>query len=93
MKLNPLTTTGTNSLDFLLRMLDCSLMPKRHFIAALTAATVAVLPLGQAAGADLLIKINKSAQRMTVTADGKHIQKEPQSWAYCGSSRSALPYG
>jgi hypothetical protein len=35
----------------------------------LAAAFFAVLVLGQAAYADLLIKVNKSAQRMTVTVD------------------------
>ena len=43
-----------------------------HLIALLTAGTMAVLGLGQA-HAGLLININKSAQRMTVTADGKPI--------------------
>jgi hypothetical protein len=50
-----------------------------NLIAPLTAATVAVLMLGQAAHADLLININKSAQRMTVTVDGKQLYDWPVS--------------
>jgi hypothetical protein len=47
--------------------------------APLTAATVAVLSLGQAAHADLLIEIDKSAQRMTVTVNGEQIYNWPVS--------------
>jgi hypothetical protein len=43
----------------------------------LTAATVALFALGQAALADLMINIDKSTQRMTVTVDGKQIYKVP----------------
>jgi lipoprotein-anchoring transpeptidase ErfK/SrfK len=45
----------------------------------LTAATVAVLMLGQAAHADLLINIDKSAQRMTVTVNGEQLYDWPVS--------------
>ena len=42
----------------------------RSLIPPLAAAAVAVLTFGQAARADLLIEIDKSAQHMTVTVDG-----------------------
>jgi hypothetical protein len=42
-------------------------------IAPLIAATVAVLTLRQAAHAELLIQVDKSAQRMTVSVDGKQL--------------------
>lgn len=42
-------------------------------MAVLTAAAGAVLTLGQAAYADLLIQVDKSAQRMTVTVNGQHM--------------------
>jgi L,D-transpeptidase-like protein len=48
-----------------------------HFIAPLTAATVAVLMLGEAAHADLLIEVNKSTQRMTVTVNGEQLYHWP----------------
>ena len=41
-----------------------------HLIASLTAAAISALPLGQAAYAELLIKVDKSAQRMTVAVNG-----------------------
>jgi lipoprotein-anchoring transpeptidase ErfK/SrfK len=44
-----------------------------RFIPPLIAATVALLTLGQTAYADLLIKIDKSAQRMTVTVNGAQL--------------------
>jgi hypothetical protein len=50
-----------------------------HCIATLTAATVALFALGQAALADLMINIDKSTQRMTVTVDGKQIYNWPVS--------------
>jgi lipoprotein-anchoring transpeptidase ErfK/SrfK len=50
-----------------------------RLIAPLTAATVAVLTLGQDAHADLLIKVDKSAQRMTVTVDGNQLYDWPVS--------------
>jgi hypothetical protein len=50
-----------------------------RFIAALTASTVAVLVLCQAAYADLLIEVDKSAQRMTVTVDGEQLYDWPVS--------------
>ena len=48
-----------------------------HFIAPLAAATVAVLMFGQAAYADLLIEVDKSAQRMTVTVNGEQLYEWP----------------
>jgi hypothetical protein len=50
-----------------------------RFIPPLAAATVAVLMLGQAAHADLLINIDKSAQRMTVTLNGEQLYDWPVS--------------
>jgi hypothetical protein len=50
-----------------------------HFIAVLAAATVAVLMFGQAAYADLLIQIDKPAQRMTVTVNGEQLYEWPVS--------------
>ncbi len=46
-------------------------------IAPLTAATIAVLTLGQAAYADLLIEVDKSTQRMTVTVNGEQLYDWP----------------
>jgi lipoprotein-anchoring transpeptidase ErfK/SrfK len=43
------------------------------------AATVALLMLGQAAHADPLINIDKSAQRMTVTVNGQRLYDWPVS--------------
>ena len=48
-----------------------------RLIAPLTAATVAVLMFGQAAYADLLIEIDKSTQRMTVTVNGEQLYDWP----------------
>ena len=50
-----------------------------RLIVSLTAAIFAALALGQAAHADLLIQIDKSAQRMTVTVDGKQLYDWPVS--------------
>ena len=50
-----------------------------RLIPPLTAATVAVLMLGQAANAELLINIDKSAQRMTVTVNGEQLYEWPVS--------------
>ena len=50
-----------------------------HLIAPLTAVTVAVITLGQAAHADLLINIDKSAQRMTVTVNEEQLYDWPVS--------------
>jgi len=54
-------------------------MGVRRLISPLTAAIVAVLMLGQAAYADLLIQIDKSAQRMTVTVNGEQLYVWPVS--------------
>ena len=48
-----------------------------HLIAPLTAATVAMLAFGQAARADLLIEVDKSTQRMTVTVNGDRLYEWP----------------
>jgi lipoprotein-anchoring transpeptidase ErfK/SrfK len=48
-------------------------------IAQLAAATVAVITIGQAARADLLIKVDKSAQRMTVAVNGEQLYDWPMS--------------
>jgi hypothetical protein len=50
-----------------------------RLIAPLIAAAVAVFSLGQTARADLLIKVDKSTQRMTVTVDGKQLYDWPVS--------------
>ncbi|MGA8968352.1 MAG: L,D-transpeptidase [Pseudolabrys sp.] len=50
-----------------------------RLIALMTAGTVAALALGEAARADLLIQIDKSIQRMTVTVDGKQLYDWPVS--------------
>jgi L,D-transpeptidase catalytic domain len=52
-------------------------MRTSHLIAPLTAATVAVLTFSQAAHADLLIKVDKSTQRMTVTVNAEHLYDWP----------------
>jgi L,D-transpeptidase catalytic domain len=52
-------------------------MPIGRFIPPLTAAIVAVLMLGQAAYADLLIEVDKSTQHMTVTVDGEPLYDWP----------------
>jgi len=54
-------------------------MGVRRLIPTLIAATVAVLASGQAAYADLLIQIDKSAQRMTVTENGQQLYEWPVS--------------
>jgi lipoprotein-anchoring transpeptidase ErfK/SrfK len=51
----------------------------QRLIAVLTAAISVVLVLGQPARADLLIKIDKTAQRMTVTVDGNQLYDWPVS--------------
>ena len=48
-----------------------------RLIAPLTATAVAVLMFGQAAYADLLIEIDKSTQRMTVTVNGEQLYEWP----------------
>ena len=49
-----------------------------RLIAPLTAATVAVLTLlGQSAHAELLINVDKSSQRMTVTVNGEQLYDWP----------------
>src|SRR5450759_1253897 len=59
--------------------LECLSMLISRLITPLTAAIVAVLTLGQAAHADLLIKIDKSTQRMTVTVGGEQLYDWPVS--------------
>ena len=41
-----------------------------NLIAPLIAAAISALPLGQAAYAELLVNVDKSTQRMTVTVNG-----------------------
>lgn len=55
------------------------LMRIGRLIAPLIAATVAVLTIGEAANADLLIEIDKSAQLMTVTVNGNQLYVWPVS--------------
>ena len=50
-------------------------MSIRRLICLPAAATLAVLTCGEAAHADLLIEIDKTAQRMTVTVDGHEVYK------------------
>ena len=50
-----------------------------RLIALLAAFTVSLLTFGQAAHADLLIQIDKSTQRMTVTVDGEQLYDWPVS--------------
>src|SRR5215475_6480210 len=50
-----------------------------HLIAPLTAAAISALPFGQAAYAELLIKVDKAAQRMTVTVNGAQLYDWPVS--------------
>ncbi|MEJ2373929.1 MAG: L,D-transpeptidase [Pseudolabrys sp.] len=54
-------------------------MQINQLIAPLAAAAFAVFTLGQAAHANLLIKVDKSAQRMTVTVNGKQLYYWPVS--------------
>jgi hypothetical protein len=54
-------------------------MPIRRFLVPLTAAAVAMVLCGGAARADLLIEIDKSTQRMTVTVDGQQRYEWPVS--------------
>ena len=48
-----------------------------NLIAPLTAAAISALPLGQTAYAELLIKVDKSAQRMTVALNGAQLYDWP----------------
>ena len=52
-------------------------MPISRLFAPLTAATVVVLTLSQAAYADLLIQVDKSAQRMIITVNGEQLYDWP----------------
>jgi hypothetical protein len=44
-----------------------------QLIAPLTAAALSALPLGQTAYSELLIKVDKSAQRMAVSVNGEQL--------------------
>jgi lipoprotein-anchoring transpeptidase ErfK/SrfK len=44
-----------------------------QLIAPLTAAALSALPFGQTAYAELLIKVDKSAQRMAVSVNGEQL--------------------
>jgi hypothetical protein len=59
--------------------MECSSVRTNRLIALLIATTIAVLALGQAAHAELLINVDKLAQRMTVTVDGKQLYNWPVS--------------
>jgi hypothetical protein len=48
-----------------------------RLIVPLTAGAISALPLGQAAYAELLIKVDKSVQRMTVTVNGEQLYNWP----------------
>ena len=48
-----------------------TLVQTNRFIALLAGACLAVLAFSQSASADILISVNKSTQRMTVTVDGR----------------------
>jgi hypothetical protein len=48
-------------------------MPVNRLMVLLIATTVVMLTLGQAANANLLIKVDKSTQRMTVTVNGNRL--------------------
>jgi len=50
-----------------------------RFIVPLTAAIIAFLPVGGMVHANLLINVDKSAQRMTVTLDGNRLYEWPVS--------------
>ena len=52
---------------------ECSFMPVNRLMVLLIATTVVMLTLGQAANANLLIKVDKSTQRMTVTVNGNQL--------------------
>ena len=54
-------------------------MRTNRFIASLAGACLATLALGQSAWADILISVNKSTQRMTVTVDGRQRYNWPVS--------------
>jgi hypothetical protein len=56
----------------------------RRLVPLITAASVVVLLCGQAANANLLIEIDKSTQRMTVTVDGAQLYKWPVSTGATG---------
>ena len=48
-----------------------------QLIAPLSAAAISALPLGQTAYAELLIKVDKTAQRMTVSVNGEQLYNWP----------------
>ena len=50
-------------------------MSIRRLILLPAAAALAILTFGEAARADLLIEVDKTAQRMTVTVDGHEVYK------------------
>lgn len=54
-------------------------MRLRYFILPLTAGAILVLMLSAAAQAELLIQVDKSAQRMTVTVNGEQLYDWPVS--------------
>ena len=48
-----------------------------QLIAPLSAAAISALPLGRTAYAELLIKVDKTAQRMTVSVNGEQLYNWP----------------
>ena len=54
-------------------------MRSNRLLASIAGAGIAMLLLGQAARADLLIRVDKSIQRMTVSADGRQLYVWPVS--------------
>ncbi len=54
-------------------------MTSNGFIAALAGACLAVLAFGQSANANILISVDKTTQRMTVTVDGQLLYTWPVS--------------
>jgi hypothetical protein len=57
--------------------MECLSVRTNRLIAPIIVAVFAVLTLGQAAHADLLIAVDKSTQRMTVTVNGQQMYDWP----------------
>ena len=68
-------------------------MTSNGFIASLAGACLAVLALGQAARADILINVDKTTQRMTVTVDGEPRYTWPVSTGGPATTRPTAPSG
>ena len=59
------------------RRMEYSSVRINRFIAPLIAAAISALPLGHASYAELLVKVDKSAQRMTVALNGAQLYDWP----------------